>query len=149
MPGIVLSVCQNRLRIRLLKNVFPLFLLFALWPIDSHALKFSSVFWQLGKIDLTSKIEKNVVVFNDGGKEAEVSARPTCDCLEVIPKKVSIPPADKRSFRIIFDPSGFKGKVRHSIYFETTDKRKPFFNYYVEADVNSSFSLLGSYGGLI
>ncbi|MCD6413761.1 MAG: hypothetical protein J7L54_06430 [Elusimicrobia bacterium] len=96
-------------------------------------------------MDLTSKTEKIVTVSNDGNSQIEIHARPTCDCLEVFPEKVSVPPSQNRKFRIVFNPSGFRGKIRHSIYFETTDRKIPFVNYYVEADVSGVFSVFFFY----
>jgi len=100
-----------------------------------------SVSWELGKIDITSEREKTVEISNENNLSVEVAARPTCDCIEATPAKIVIPAHGRKKFRIIFNPLGEKGKVRHSVYFEFTGGDVSFVNYMISADVEEKFDV--------
>ncbi|MFH1958366.1 MAG: DUF1573 domain-containing protein [bacterium] len=105
------------------------------------AVKMDSVFWDVGSIDITSEREKTVEIFNEDSRPVEVAVRVTCDCIEADPAKTVIPANGRKKVRIIFNPSGEKGKIRHSVYFEFSRGDVPFVNYMVTADVEEKFDV--------
>lgn len=105
---------------------------------SAHALKLNSVFWEIGRIDLTRKYTKTVQVTNDGTSLLEVTARPTCECIKVTPVNFTVSVGSSENFEIIFDPTGNTGKVQFSVYIESSDEEVPFINYIITADIANS-----------
>jgi len=108
---------------------------------SGYALKFDSVSWDAGKINLTYQIEKNVTVTNDSPAMIEVRTRVSCECISVFPKTLSLSPGAQGTFRLVFNPDGEKGAVRHSVYFQSDADAAGFLNYMLSADVDPVFDV--------
>jgi len=105
---------------------------------SAHALKLNSVFWELGRIDLTRKHTKTVQVTNDGHSVLEITARATCECIKVTPDDFTLAVGSSENIEIIFDPTGLLEKVQFSVYIESSDEEVPFINYILTADIADS-----------
>ncbi|MFH2083733.1 MAG: DUF1573 domain-containing protein [Candidatus Omnitrophota bacterium] len=125
----------NKLTLRVLfTGVF-----FLLFLSPARAIKFDSISWEAGKIDLTRQIEKKVTVINDAQESVELLTRVSCECVSVYPKTFSLLPGESATLRIIFNPEGEEGAVRHSVYFETS--AGDFINYFISVDVEPGFDI--------
>ncbi len=128
----------------------------------ASALTLDSISWDAGKINLTRQLEKYVTVYSDSSEILEVRIRSSCDCIGVFPQMLSLAPGASGTFRIVFNPEGEKGPVRHSVYFETDEAESPpqnvrrggwraesapgrddgfFINYILSAYVDSVFDI--------
>jgi len=128
---------------RLIKKAVPAAVFLSLFFSQVFALKFDSVSWDAGKINLTCRLEKKVTVYSESSEITEVRTRASCDCISVFPQTLSLAPGASGTFRIVFNPDGEKGYVKHSVYFETSASGEDgsFVNYILSADVNPVFDI--------
>jgi len=105
------------------------------------ALKFSDTSVDFGKISWTSIVSKEIQIYNDRNKTISVNTRVSCDCLEIIPSSVQIPPQKSQNFKIIFNPYERKGKVGYSVFFEMDDPEVSFVRLFVSAEVKPFFDV--------
>ncbi|MEA2081653.1 MAG: hypothetical protein U9O97_02815 [Elusimicrobiota bacterium] len=115
---------------------------FLLFFSRASALKFDSVSWDAGKINLTCQLEKKVTAYSDSSEIIELRTRASCDCISVFPKTLSLLPGAAGTFRIVFNPDGEKGDIKHSVYFETSSSGDDdFVNYILSAEVDPVFDI--------
>jgi len=104
----------------------------------SPKLSISEVEWDFGKIKENERSEHIFTLTNDGGEELVISrVRASCGCTATMLSSDRIPPGKSAELKTTFNPSGFEGRTKKSIYIETNDPELPRAKIEVLADVET------------
>ncbi|MFA5857817.1 MAG: DUF1573 domain-containing protein [Elusimicrobiota bacterium] len=105
------------------KNIFVLIiLLITCTTVNAQPkVRLSDVSWDFGIQSQKSVLEKKVVVINRGTEPLTANFQVTCDCMEVLPQSVEVPPSEKRGVLFKFNTRDYNGNQNRVVYVETND----------------------------
>lgn len=89
-----------------------------------------------GKIARGQVAEQTLTVKNTGADVLDVSIRPSCECLTVIPEKAALKTAQKQIFKMTFDSAEYLGEVKNNYFWiDSNDPQNPHVTLVAKANV--------------
>ncbi len=98
-------------------------------------IRLSDVSWEFKNVAEGTTVQKNVVVSNVGTESLTVNFRVTCDCIEIIPSTVEIPPKQKKIIGFNFYTQGYRGSQTRYVYVETNDNENSVITMLVRGEI--------------
>ncbi|MBN1799548.1 MAG: DUF1573 domain-containing protein [Spirochaetales bacterium] len=93
--------------------------------------------WDLGAVNSTSILSKEITIANSGSQPVTVSIVETCDCLYPDVKEIKLQSGDSRKIVLFFDPAEEQGAVEKLLIIENTSSAQEKILFTLHADVNS------------
>ncbi|MDZ4198299.1 MAG: DUF1573 domain-containing protein, partial [Kiritimatiellia bacterium] len=90
-------------------------------------------------------VEHEFVIRNEGSRAVEIHAvRPSCGCTVANLSERMIPPGGEAKIRVALSLKGRRGRQRHAVAVESSDRQTPVLNLIMAGRVRADVSLVPS-----
>ncbi len=98
-------------------------------------IRLSEVVWNFGKLAEGVTAHHKIIVKNIGNEELKVNTRSSCDCLQVQPEKLTIPPKETNDLKVSIYTQGYPGKFGKYVYLDTNDPENAYVTLLVKGEI--------------
>ncbi|HCJ67098.1 MAG TPA: hypothetical protein DHV62_07190, partial [Elusimicrobia bacterium] len=98
-------------------------------------IRLTEVVWNFGVLSEGITAQHKITVKNIGSEELKVNARSSCECLQVQPEKLTIPPKETTDLKVSIYTQGYPGKFGKYIYLDTNDSENAYVTLLVKGEI--------------